>query len=155
MTKEVLISISGLQVSPESETDTVEMIAPGEYYFRNNKHYLVYNEVEEGQTEPSTKNVIKFSNDYMEVIKKGPMSVHMVFEKDKKNISYYNTPFGSLLIGIEAKDFSYQEKEDEMVVEVDYNLEINSEHVAKSHIKILVKSKDNKKDTFSKRVLLF
>ena len=108
MTKEVLISISGLQVSPESETDTVEMIAPGEYYFRNNKHYLVYNEVEEGQTEPSTKNVIKFSNDYMEVIKKGPMSVHMVFEKDKKNISYYNTPFGSLLIGIEAKDFSYQ-----------------------------------------------
>ena len=109
MTKEVLISISGLQVSPESETDTVEMIAPGEYYFRNNKHYLVYNEVEEGQTEPSTKNVIKFSNDYMEVIKKGPMSVHMVFEKDKKNISYYNTPFGSLLIGIEAKDFSYQE----------------------------------------------
>ena len=142
MTKEVLISISGLQVSPESETDTVEMIAPGEYYFRNNKHYLVYNEVEEGQTEPSTKNVIKFSNDYMEVIKKGPMSVHMVFEKDKKNISYYNTPFGSLLIGIDAKKVEVEESENEINVKVDYKLEMNYEHLADCNITMNIKSKE-------------
>ena len=45
MTKDILISISGLQVSPENESDTVEVISPGEYYYRNDKHFVVYEEV--------------------------------------------------------------------------------------------------------------
>ena len=30
------------------------------------------------------------------------MSVHMIFEKGKKNLTYYYTPFGSIQIGIDA-----------------------------------------------------
>ena len=49
-----------------------------------------------------TKNIIKVSKDYMELTKKGIVNVHMVFEKNKKNVTYYHTPYGSLLIGIDA-----------------------------------------------------
>ena len=34
----------------------------------------------------------------MELTKKGAVNVHMIFEKNKKNITYYNTPYGSLLV---------------------------------------------------------
>ena len=33
MTKDILVSISGLQVNPEQESDTVEVISAGEYYY--------------------------------------------------------------------------------------------------------------------------
>ena len=102
MTKEVLLSIKGLQMSPEDGEDTVEMIAPGEYHFRNDKHFVLYDEVMEGQDEV-TKNIVKFQDDYMEITKKGPCSVHMIFEKNKKNVTYYYTPYGSLLIRIRCR----------------------------------------------------
>ena len=41
MTKEVLVSISGLQMAPDEQSDSVEVIAPGEYYYRNNKHFVI------------------------------------------------------------------------------------------------------------------
>ena len=85
MTKDILVSISGLQVSPEMESDTVEVISPGEYYYRNDKHFVVYEEAIDGKTE-TVKNMVKLSKDCVEVTKKGPARIHMIFEKNKKNM---------------------------------------------------------------------
>ena len=48
MTKDVIIGISGLQFTGESGADSLEMIAPGEYFLRNGRHYVKYEEVIEG-----------------------------------------------------------------------------------------------------------
>lgn len=140
MIKDVLLSITGLQMAADNDSDTVEMFAPGEYYFRNNKHYLLYDEVTEGYDEP-TKNIIKLAPDYMELTKKGVTNVHMVFEKNKKNVTYYYTPYGSLLIGINATRVEFSETETLIHIEVEYGLELNYEHVADCHIRIDVKPK--------------
>ena len=140
MTKEVLVSISGLQMAPDEQTDSVEVIAPGEYYYRNNKHFVIYDEVAEGDSE-ATKNIIKFNGDMMEVTRKGPANVHLVFEKNKKNVTYYYTPFGSLNVGIEARSIEVTEEENEIKVNVKYALEVNYEHVAECDIVLTVKSK--------------
>lgn len=143
MTKEVLVSIGGLQMAPDDQQDTVEVIAPGEYYNRNNKHYVLYDEVTEGFSE-ITKNVIKFTDGYMEVTKKGPSTVHMIFEEGKKTVTYYYTPYGGLHIGLDAKKVTVAEEEDCIKANVEYNLEINYEHVASCNIKLEVKSRDAK-----------
>lgn len=140
MTKEVLLSVTGLQLSPNQESDTVEMITPGEYYFRNGKHYFLYDEVMEG-FDQITKNVIKVAPDYMELTKKGVTNVHMIFEKNKKNVTYYYTPFGSILIGIDAKKVAIEENENSICVDVDYGLEMNYEFLADCHIKIDAKQR--------------
>lgn len=140
MTKEVLVSISGLQMAPDEQTDSVEVIAPGEYYYRNNKHFVIYDEVAEGESE-ATKNIIKFNGDMMEVTRKGPANVHLVFENNKKNVTYYYTPFGSLNVGIEARSIEVTEEENEIKVNVKYALEVNYEHVAECDIVLTVKSK--------------
>ena len=141
MTKDVLVKISGLQFAGEEDNDSIEVITSGTYYKKNNKHYVLYEEVMEGTTE-ITKNIIKIGEDSMEVTRKGPATVHMVFEKDKKNVSYYYTPFGNLLIGIDAREIQIDENELDINVKVNYGLEINYEHVADCHITVDVKSKD-------------
>lgn len=143
MTKDVLVKISGLQFAGEEDSDSIEVITLGTYYKKNNKHYVLYDEVMEGTTEV-TKNVIKIGANSMEVTRKGPASVHMVFEKDKKNVSYYHTPFGNLLIGIDAKSIQVDESDLDINVRVNYGLEINYEHVAECHIAVDVKSKEAK-----------
>lgn len=140
MTKEVLVSISGLQMAPDQQGDTVEVIAPGEYYFRNNKHFIVYDEVSEEQNE-ITKNIIKFNDDFMEVTRKGPANVHLVFEENKKNVTYYYTPFGSINIGIDARSIEVTEKDEEISVNVKYALDVNYEHMAECNIVLTVKAK--------------
>ena len=140
MTKDILVSISGLQVSPEMESDTVEVISPGEYYYRNDKHFVVYEEAIDGKTE-TVKNMVKLSKDCVEVTKKGSARIHMIFEKNKKNISYYYTPFGNLQIGIDTQIIELDESDENIRAKVDYALEINSEHVSNCHIVIDVKEK--------------
>ena len=133
MTKDILLSIRGLQITEDTQQDTVEVITPGEYYFRNGKHYFLYEEVEEGKQE-ITKNIIKVTDGYMEVTKKGVVNVHMVFEKNKKNVTYYNTPFGSLLIGIDAYRVDVTQTPEEISTYVEYALEVNNEHLANCRI---------------------
>ena len=140
MTKEVLVSLKGLQLSPDEQSDAVEVIAPGEYYLRNDKHYILFEEAIEGEHEVS-KNMIKFTKDSLEYSKKGPMNVHMIFEKGKKNLTYYYTPFGSLQVGINAASINVEETEDEIVAEVKYGLDINFEYVGDCHITVHIKQK--------------
>ena len=141
MTKEVLVKISGLQFAGEEDSDAVEIITSGNYYKKNGKHYIIYDEVSEG-SEEVTKNVIKIWDSAMEVTRKGPASVHMMFEMDKKNVSYYYTPFGSLLVGIDAKNVSVKETEQEIAAQVKYGLEVNYEYVADCNIAVSVTSKE-------------
>ncbi len=86
MTKDVIVTISGLQFAQETETEPVEIVTAGSYYKKNGKHYIIYDEVMEG-FEGSTKNIIKLTEDSLDVTKKGVTNVHMVFEENKKK--YY------------------------------------------------------------------
>ena len=61
MTKDVLITVSGLQFETE-EDEAVEVISRGEYYFRNGKHFLVYDEPT-GDADENSKCVIKISKE--------------------------------------------------------------------------------------------
>ena len=142
MTKEVLLAIRGLQVAEGEQNDTIEVVSPGDYYFRNGKHFFLYEEVAEGHKE-STKNIIKVRDDYMELTKKGVVNVHMIFEKDKKNVTYYHTPYGSLLVGIDAYRVDVKESEEEITVDVEYALDVNNEHLANCHIRIVANPKQN------------
>jgi len=145
MTKDVLLKISGLQFTADydesSEPEPVEIIAPGEYYYKNGKHYIMYDEFMEG-FDSVTKNVLKLKEDSLEITKKGSSNVHMVFEKHKKNMTCYTTPFGSLMMGIDAKSISIEESEEQINAKIKYALDVNYEHLADCTISLMVQPKD-------------
>ena len=142
MTKDVIIGISGLQFAAESYSDSLEMVASGEYFLKNGRHYVKYEEVIEG-FEGSNQNLIKIEPNKLEVTKKGLTNIHMIFEEKKKNLTYYNTPYGSLLIGIEGDNIEIHEREDRIEVRASYSLDINYEHVADCVIEMNIQSKSS------------
>lgn len=141
MTKEVLIAISGLQFEVD-EDQAVEVITVGEYYYKNGKHYILYEEVQEG--EGVTKNTIKISDHQVDILKKGANNVHMVFEENKQNLTYYNTMYGELLIRISTTRVQKKEEENLLLTEIDYGLDINYNHISDCSIRIKICSKNVK-----------
>ena len=107
MKKDVLITISGIHMMDDEDSD-VEMIVRGDYYYKNGKHYILYDEVVEG-LEGTIRNVIKVSPTGMDIIKRGAANTHMQFEKDKKNLSCYVTPMGDLMVGVQASRIQIDE----------------------------------------------
>ena len=146
MTKEVLVTIRGMQFTKQEEGDLepIEVIMAGDYYRKNNKHYVIYDEVIEG-FDGTTRNIIKLQEDCVYIIKKGVANVHMTFEKNKKNVTCYDTPYGSLMLGINAKNIDIHEEEDDIQVKVEYALELNYEHLANCNIRMAIQSKESSK----------
>lgn len=136
MTKDVLISISGIQMSGEDQDD-IEMITTGDYYMKNGKHYIRYDEVPEGE-EGVISNTIKVGSDTMDIIKKGITNVHMTFERNKKNLTCYATTMGDLMIGICTNSVTVEESEELLRVAVEYSLDINYEHISECNIVIAI-----------------
>lgn len=143
MTKEVILTLQGLQFDQrEEDADKIEMVVVGDYFKKNDRHYVVYEEITEGFEQP-TKNRLKFGDRMVELTRNGLVNVHMIFQENKKNMSNYNTPFGQILVGIDTKRINIEEKEDNIVVDVDYALDINYEFLSDCHIKIDIRSKEN------------
>lgn len=140
MTKDVLVSVEGLQFNGDPEATRVEIITAGSYYKKKNHHFVLYDEVSENRDE-ITKNIIRFDNDMLELTKRGYTNVAMVFEENKRNMTNYITPFGSLLIGIDANKIDIVEKEDEINISIDYALDVNYEHLSDCKIRMDIKSK--------------
>ena len=141
MTKDVLIKISGMQFAGEGTPEPVEIITTGTYYLKNGKHYIIYDEVMEGFTE-TTRNTIKVGEKSVDILKKGISNVHMMFEENRKNVAYYYTPYGSLLLGLDAGRVEITEEEDALKVQVHYVLEMNYEKVADCTIKMDICSRN-------------
>ncbi|MDO4322259.1 MAG: DUF1934 domain-containing protein [Lachnospiraceae bacterium] len=143
MTEDILISVKGLHtLDNEEEDQEIEVFSAGKYYFRNGRHYILYEEQAEDNGE-LIKNRITLKDGCMEVQKKGPVNSKMVFEQDKKNSSWYNTPFGNLMAGTTVTDMSVTEEEDLIDIRVSYELEVNYERVANCNIQIKVMAKDS------------
>ncbi len=142
MTKDVLVSIKGLQMMAAEGEDEVEVVTSGNYLQKNGKHYIRYEEVVEGM-DGTIQNLIKLDGNSMEVTRKGLTSTHMIFEKNKKNETYYNTPFGSLLVGISATNIDVKDYREQIDVTIQYALDINYEHMADCTINMNIRSKEN------------
>lgn len=142
MTREVLIRISGLQMmTSEDEADDVEMITTGDYFQKNGKHYIIYNEVMDG-FEGSIRNTVKISPEALDIRKQGVANAHMVFEQDKKNMTRYATPMGDMMVEVSTNRIQVDEQEDRLKVLVEYSLGINYEHVSECNITMDVCSID-------------
>ncbi len=137
MTRNVLISISGARMTDDG-SEQVEMVTTGDYFGRDGKHFVLYEEIlEDGSG--SVRNTIRIQPDRMSIIKKGEASTQMVFEKNKKNLSCYVTPFGQMMVGIHTGDVKILEEEDLLKVDVDYSLDINYEHISDCNITLEVR----------------
>ncbi len=144
MEKDVLISIRGLQYLMDEESgeqEPVEIMTAGSYYKKNGHHFLIYDEATEG-FDMMTHNMIKFKENVLEVRKRGLIDVHMIFEEDKKNISFYHTPYGMINMGVAATKVRMKETPDQILLKAEYALDINDSYVGDCVIDIEVRPRE-------------
>ena len=113
MTKDVLVSVRGAHIA-DGETNNLEVITAGSYYFKNGKH---------------------------DMIKGGDARAHMIFQENRPNVSCYVTPYGQMIVGVTTDRIKINEGPDHLKIQIDYTLELNYEQTSQSHIEIDVKSK--------------
>ena len=138
MTKDVLITISGMQFDIDDES--IELITEGMYYLKNGKHYVL---VEEQPTDegPVTKNVVKFHEGHFEMTKKGGNNSYLLFEEGKKTSTIYQTPAGPMKVDVLTHDFSLEETEKELKVKVNYALDINYNFISECEVSFKVQAR--------------
>ena len=136
MTKEVMVTLSGLQLGDSGE-DTVETVHIGEYYEKNGVHYLFFDELLEGHKVP-IRNMLKLRNEKLEVRKRGPVSAELVFEEGEVTESAYNFPYGCFLVGVHTKGVCLGVEEEKIEMTASYELMVNGAHCSDCDIKVTV-----------------
>lgn len=137
MTKDIRVSVSGIQFEIEPD-EPVELITFGDYYYKNGKHYILYDEIdiEEGE---NIKNRIKIGDGRIEVVKSGTTNSQLIFEQGKNHMTYYDSAVGSLLMGVSTDSISMIEEENHIQAKVRYSLEMNYNHISQCEITIDVR----------------
>lgn len=140
MNKKVCVKIAGLHsFESDSEDDKIETICFGNYYKRNGKHYIKYEE-SVGIGDAMAESLLKISEQELEIISQGQRSSHMVFTRGTKHHNMYQTPFGSLNVAVDTYEYSLQEEEDRLVADIKYGLEVNLDFVSNCVVHIEVES---------------
>ncbi len=137
MTEEVLIGIKGLHTLKESPEDDIEVIFQGNCKKLGDTWYVCYTEPVEG-IDGEIRSLIKLRSSYMEVSKRGITSTNMVFEEGKKNLTWYETPLGAVMLGISATSVQVTMEKDLIEAQAQYALDVNDQHQADCHISISV-----------------
>lgn len=139
MTKDVMISIRGMQFMDDDSDDEIETLQRGQYYEKNGSRFLLFDEYMEGFTEPA-KNVMRFKEKEVTLTKRGLINVQLDFEEGKKNLTSYHTPYGVMMLGVDTRKVTVEESPDELTLKIDYILEANYQFVADCQILVRVNS---------------
>lgn len=123
----------------DMEEDAVETINVGSYKVVNDKEYVHFEECYDGETDKS-RNIIKITKDEIQVSKKGAITAHMDFKRGEKTMTFYETPFGGIYLGIITRDINIERSEDEIRILIDYALEVNYEQLNECKVSIIISS---------------
>ena len=127
MSRDVLITLRGTQVSGEENPETVELMTRGIMTGRNGKYAISYEETELTGTPGVTTTFLVFNPRRIVLTRDGAIRSRMVFEKDVKHEALYDLGFGSLLVGIYAKEISADLTEEGGSIFIDYTVEIEQQ----------------------------
>lgn len=125
MSKQVLIKIKGLQDLQGGETDKMELTTCGKYSERNGSRYLSYKESEVTGME-GVVTTVKIKKDAVTVKRFGKINASLIFEKNKRNICHYNTPYGAMMIGVNTSYLDNKTNDGGGSVDIEYSVDINN-----------------------------
>ena len=103
MTKEVMLTIKGMQKYPGEEPLETRTQVAAEFFERGQSQYVMFEESQEGFTE-NVKSMLKIKSNCVELTKKGLIQSHMTFVPETLYVSEYKTPFGSMQMGVRTKE---------------------------------------------------
>ncbi|RKD22029.1 Uncharacterized beta-barrel protein YwiB, DUF1934 family [Caminicella sporogenes DSM 14501] len=136
--KNIILKIEGKQRPSGGEEDMIEFITEGRYYNKNNAKYIVYEESEISGMEGCI-TTLKIIDDKIIMKRFGKASSELIFEKGKRYVSNYNTPYGSFKMEILTKELKYSINEDNKGnISIKYNVSLQGLSEGSNEINIQI-----------------
>ena len=138
MEKDVIISIKGVQRYENADPDTMELVTAGRLEREGNSYTLSYQESELTGLE-GTLTTFQIEPERITLMRVGEFNSQMVFQEGRRHMSMYNTPYGTMSIGVNTRHLTAQVGESGGDIEIDYAIEIDHTVAGRNVFQIKIK----------------
>ena len=137
--KKVFISIKGLPVFAASDDDAFELMTDGEYMTEDGKSTFSY--VDSTLTgQDGMLTTFDVESDRVVLRRGDGMGGDMIFSENQKHHFLYDTPFGSIMLGIDTHSITKNMYDDGGSLEIRYDIEVDNISVSQNLFKINISS---------------
>ena len=138
MEKTVVISVKGMQKYENVAPDVVELVTEGKLSRAGSTYTITYEESEVTGME-GTVTTILVEGEQVTMMRLGEFSAQMVFQEGRRHLSMYNTPYGTMEIGVNTHHLLAEIDDQGGDIEVDYAIEVDHALAGRNIFKINVK----------------
>lgn len=125
MSENVIISIVGKQVN-DNGPDEMELVTDGRLTRNEKGGYTVSYEESELTGLEGTTTMVHINGKQVTLLREGTVNSQMVFEEGRRHLSMYETPYGSMSVGINTRRIRNTIGEGGGELEIDYAIEIDN-----------------------------
>ncbi len=133
--RKVMVKVLGLQEYQGEEISRIEVEVQGTYSFRDDAHFLHYEEYP-GDFAQAVVTLVKYRGGVMEVIRSGEIRSRMVFEKGRRFAAPYVTAAGSMQMEISTEETWMKCTVDGFTAGARYTLAADGEEITRNEIRI-------------------
>lgn len=134
---DVLISITGTQIL-DNDSDTIELTTAGEMERTQEGFLLRYPETSVTGM-PGTMTTLHVTDRQVLLERSGALNSLMVLEKRRRHQSRYETPYGSLMMGVYTEQLSAELDDQGGRLQFVYTMDMNGQATGRHDIQITVK----------------
>ncbi len=135
--KDVVISVTGIQHGPGGP-ETMELVTPGKYGVDRDKAFLSYEETELSGKK-GTITSFDVSPKTVSLKREGQLNAEMIFEEGKKSYFLYETPLGSLMMGLNTNRIQCRLNQHGGYMQIDYNVEVDNAVIGRNRFHVIVR----------------
>ena len=122
--RDYVITIKGLQSYDDDNID-IQMMAEGDFSFEDGKYFIEYDETEATGME-GTSTTIELDDTYVSLTRSGTVETTLLFIEGRQTTSYYETPYGTMMMGINTEKVDASFTEEGGSVSVKYTMSMNN-----------------------------
>lgn len=100
----VIISIKGTQSRDSQEDDVIELVTEGTLLEDGDAGFTLSYQESEVTGLDGTLTTFHIEKDRITLMRLGEFNSQMVFEKGRRHLSMYNTPYGALSVGVNTRE---------------------------------------------------
>lgn len=135
--KNAIVHITDTHIQ-NGEKTCCELISAGFFGMENGAYSVKYEETDNELSGCVTTLRVEAPNK-ISMLRSGKYTTEMVFEKDRRHICYYSTPFGEMMMGIYSRKVVSELDENGGFINFSYTIDFNNELVSENELMISVK----------------
>lgn len=136
--KNAILTIKGLAGTDEDGED-IELVTDGAYSFDEKRAAIEYMESELTGMR-GTRTAFSVEPDSVMITRSGTVNMHMLFEAGRKNYFNYETPYGTMTMGVDTQSIKNELHERGGRLEVRYIMDLGSSVVTRNKFEIDIKA---------------